>query len=101
MSQPEQHGCGWSRRKTSLTARHWTTEADVTPTRNGGVSRFQRESGNLTKRAPPMKFSVIYSADAPVGIDVDDYAPPNVEGLWDETENDSQYEYGYLEGRWE
>ena len=29
------------------------------------------------------------------------YAPPQVEELWDETEDDDNYEYGYLEGRWE
>jgi hypothetical protein len=48
-----------------------------------------------------MKFSVIYSADVPADIDVLDYAPPQVEELWDETEDDGQFEYSYLEGRWE
>lgn len=48
-----------------------------------------------------MMFSVIYSVDVPEDIDVLDYAPPKVEELWDETEDDSQYEYGYLEGCWE
>lgn len=48
-----------------------------------------------------MLFSIIYSADVPAEIDVLDYAPPQVNDLWDETEGDGQYEYGYLEGRWE
>jgi hypothetical protein len=48
-----------------------------------------------------MQFSIIYSADVPEDIDIDDFAPPNVDELWDETEDDSCYEYGYLEGRWE
>lgn len=48
-----------------------------------------------------MKFSIIYSVDVPEDEDVMDDAPPNVEDLWDETEYDDSYEYGYLEGRWE
>ncbi len=48
-----------------------------------------------------MQFSVIYSVDTPADVDVLDYAPPQVEDLWDETEDDRQYEYSYLEGRWE
>lgn len=48
-----------------------------------------------------MQFSIIYSVDCPEDVDVMDYAPPNVEDLWDETEDDDSYEYGYLEGRWE
>ena len=48
-----------------------------------------------------MKFSVIYSADVPEGVDVLDFAPPQVEQLWDETEGNEQYEYSYLEGEWE
>lgn len=48
-----------------------------------------------------MLFSVIYSASTPEGVDVMDYAPPQVSDLWDETEDDDQYEYGYLEGCWE
>jgi hypothetical protein len=48
-----------------------------------------------------MLFSVIYSADVPADIDVLDYAPPQASDLWDETEGDEQYEYSYLEGRWE
>ena len=46
------------------------------------------------------KFSVIYSADCPATEDISDFAPPNLD-LWDETEDDDQYEYGYLEGCWE
>lgn len=42
-----------------------------------------------------MQFSVIYSVDTPADIDVLDYAPPNID-LWDETEDDRQYE-GYWE----
>jgi hypothetical protein len=48
-----------------------------------------------------MQFSIIYSVDTPDDVDVLDFAPPQVEELWDETEDDDQYEYGYLEGRWE
>ncbi len=48
-----------------------------------------------------MLFSVIYSADTPEDVDVLDFAPPQIEELWDETEDDSEYEYGYLEGCWE
>lgn len=48
-----------------------------------------------------MKFSVIYSIDTPTDVDVLDYAPPQVADLWDQTEGDEQFEYSYLEGRWE
>lgn len=47
-----------------------------------------------------MLFSVIYSVDVPSDVDAMDFAPPDLE-LWDETENDDQYEYDYLEGCWE
>jgi hypothetical protein len=48
-----------------------------------------------------MQFSVIYSADTPADVDILSYAPPRAAELWDETEGDGQYEYSYLEGRWE
>ncbi len=48
-----------------------------------------------------MQFAVIYSVDTPGNVNVLEYAPPQVEDLWQETEGDSGYEYGYLEGRWE
>ena len=48
-----------------------------------------------------MQFSVIYSADCPSDHDIERFAPPQVEEFWDQTEGDEQYEYGYLEGRWE
>jgi hypothetical protein len=48
-----------------------------------------------------MQFSIIYSADVPEETDILDYAPPQCGDLWDETEGDEGYEYGYLEGRWE
>jgi hypothetical protein len=48
-----------------------------------------------------MQFSIIYTVDTPADVDVLDYAPPEVEKLWDETEGDDQYEYSYLEARWE
>ena len=48
-----------------------------------------------------MLFSIIFSVDVPEGVDLADHAPPRVEELWEETEDDSSYEYGYLEGRWE
>lgn len=47
-----------------------------------------------------MQFSVIYSVDCPEGKDIARYAPPDP-SLWDQTEGDEQYEYGYLEGCWE
>ncbi len=47
-----------------------------------------------------MKFSVIYSVDVPEDEDISRFAPPDLD-LWDETEGDEQYEYGYLEGCWE
>jgi len=40
-----------------------------------------------------MLFSVIYSADVPGDVDVLDFAPPSLD-LWDETEDDDQYDYG-------
>jgi hypothetical protein len=48
-----------------------------------------------------MQFSVIYSVDVPSEINLDDYAPPHVAVLWDETQGDDHYEYSYLEGRWQ
>ena len=47
-----------------------------------------------------MQFSVIYSADCPADENIDDFAPPEID-LWDQTEDDSCFEYGYLEGEWE
>ena len=47
-----------------------------------------------------MQFSVIYSIDVPEDVDVADFAPPDLD-LWDQTEGDESYEYGYLEGQWE
>lgn len=46
-----------------------------------------------------MWFSVVYSVDVPAEGRTEDYAPPDVE-LWDQTEDDGQYEYSYLEGEW-
>ena len=48
-----------------------------------------------------MHFSVIYDVDCPADTDVLDYAPPHVDTLWDETEDDSQYDFSYLEGQWD
>jgi hypothetical protein len=50
---------------------------------------------------PTIQFSVIYSVDVPCDVEVLDFAPPEVESIWDETEGDDQFEYGYLEGDWE
>jgi len=47
-----------------------------------------------------MLFSIIYSVDCPADENVHDYAPSDLEH-WDQTEDDDQYEYDYLEGRWE
>ena len=47
-----------------------------------------------------MKSSIIYSVDCPVDESIDLYAPPEVNELWDQTEDDDQYDYGYLEGCW-
>ncbi len=46
-----------------------------------------------------MKFSIIYSADVPEDVDVMDHAPPDLK-LWNQTEDDDNYEYDYLEGEW-
>jgi hypothetical protein len=43
-----------------------------------------------------MLFSVTYSIDVPDGESIDNYAPPSLKELWDETEGDD--EYGYPEG---
>ena len=48
-----------------------------------------------------MLFSVIYSADCPRTESIARFRPPRVRRLWDQTENDSQYEYSYLEGDWD
>jgi hypothetical protein len=48
-----------------------------------------------------MLFSVIYSVDAPEGEDIDYYAPPQVDELWQQTEGDEECGYTYLEGAWE
>lgn len=48
-----------------------------------------------------MRFSVIYSIDVPCDVEILDFAPPEVESIWEETEGDDQFEYGYLEGDWE
>ena len=47
-----------------------------------------------------MQFSVIYSADCPADENIESFAPPEID-LWDETEDDDNYEYSYLEGEWE
>ncbi len=48
-----------------------------------------------------MRFSVIYSVDCPDDDDVCifEFAPPDL-ALWEDTEGDEAYEYGYLGGRW-
>lgn len=48
-----------------------------------------------------MLFSVIYSFDVPRDVSVGQYNPPKSQRkLWQMTEGDEQYEYGYLEGCW-
>jgi hypothetical protein len=48
-----------------------------------------------------MLFSVIYSADCPRSESIIRFRPPQVRKLWDMTEGNEQYEYGYLDGDWE
>ena len=48
-----------------------------------------------------MQFSVIFSVDVPQGVSIREFAPPQVGRLWNLTEGDEQFEYSYLEGRWE
>jgi len=48
-----------------------------------------------------MLFSVIYSADCPRSESISRFRPPHARRLWDTTEDDRQYGYGYLEGDWE
>jgi len=43
-----------------------------------------------------VRFSVIYSVDVPQGVSIKDYTPPQVNRLWNRTEGDEQFEYGYL-----
>ncbi|MFO0926153.1 MAG: hypothetical protein U0736_03820 [Gemmataceae bacterium] len=47
-----------------------------------------------------MLFSVIYSVDVPSNVSLKAYTP-TCPSLWTRTEGDEQYEYGYLEVRWE
>ena len=46
-----------------------------------------------------MLFSVIYSVDVPATTDIRDFVPPQIK-LWQKTEGNSEYDYGYLEGHW-
>ncbi len=48
-----------------------------------------------------MLFSVIYSIDCPRSEKIGRFRPPNARKLWNMTEGDEQYDYGYLEGEWE
>ena len=48
-----------------------------------------------------MLFSVIYSVDVPEDTALENYVPPQVDELWQETEGDDQRQYDYLEGLWE
>ena len=48
-----------------------------------------------------MLFSVIYSVDVPEDTAIENYVPPQVDELWDQTEGDESFEYDYLEGPWE
>jgi hypothetical protein len=48
-----------------------------------------------------MQFSVIYSVDCPRSESIVRFRPPHARRLWDRTEGDEQYEFGYLEGNWE
>jgi hypothetical protein len=48
-----------------------------------------------------MLFSVIYSADCPRSEKITRFRPPQLRKLWDRTEGDEGYEYGYLEDDWE
>lgn len=48
-----------------------------------------------------MRFSVIYSVDVPANESIVRYFPPNHKKKWDCTERDSEYQYGYLEDKWE
>jgi hypothetical protein len=48
-----------------------------------------------------MDFSIIYSVDCPRDISIRQFNPPQSQWrLWQLTEDDSGYEYSYLEGRW-
>ncbi len=49
-----------------------------------------------------MQLSVIYSIDCPRDVMIGQFnPPPKQKRLWQLTEDDSGYEYSYLEGRWE
>lgn len=47
-----------------------------------------------------MRFSIIYSVDTPQDVDIEQFAPPHAQEVWQQTENDEQYDYDYLEGCW-
>lgn len=48
-----------------------------------------------------MQLSVIYSIDTPREVSIAQFNPPKSQKrLWQLTEDNSGYEYGYLEGRW-
>ena len=48
-----------------------------------------------------MQMSIIYSIDCPREVSIAQFNPPkNQKRLWQMTEDDSAYDYGYLEGRW-
>jgi len=59
------------------------------------------EQPTISSEEAAMQFSIIYSADVPFDVDIGAYAPPQVNELWDQTEDDDQYDFGYLEGDWE
>ena len=47
-----------------------------------------------------MEYSIIYSFDVPFDVSVARFKPPRIK-KWDCTEGDSEYDYGYLGGRWQ
>jgi hypothetical protein len=48
-----------------------------------------------------MEFSIIFSIDCPRDVSIGQFNPPKKQRhLWELTEDDRQYEYGYLEGAW-
>lgn len=54
-----------------------------------------------TGRNSKVDYSVIYSVDIPAHVNMRPFVPPRCKQLWEETEGDEQYDFGYLEDRWE
>lgn len=77
-----------------------------TPAKEGGSTMVQGTNGAVITNSVLflekfMQLSVIYSIDTPRDVSIAQFNPPKSQKrVWQLTENDSGYEFGYLEGRW-